>query len=129
MFPEVTSPPPYRLFVDDERESSYLTFLVTQGVSDLDPAGPWVVARSQGEAQQIITERGLPELISFDHDYGSRAAGSGRELAEWLVRQGTEGLLDLSGMKYQVHSRDPIGRVNIRGVLDGAQARPVYVES
>ena len=77
-----------------------------------------MIARTQAEAQQIITERGLPELISFDHDFGSPEAGTGHDLAKWLVVQALDGRLDLRGLKYQVHSRNPVGQVNIRGVLD-----------
>ncbi|GGR28987.1 cyclic-phosphate processing receiver domain-containing protein [Deinococcus ruber] len=112
------SHPPYRLFVDHERTPDFLTFLATQGVHDLISNGPWITARSQSEAQQIIAERGLPELISFGHEYGSAEAGSGPELARWLVKRAQDGLIDLKTLKYQVHSRDLVGRVNIRGVLD-----------
>ena len=113
-----TSPQPYRLFVDDWRDPAFLAFLATHGVQDLVQGGPWVIARTQSEAQQIITERGLPELISFDHDYGPPGAGNGHDLAKWLVEQALDGLIDLRPLKYQVHCRNPVGRVNIRGVLD-----------
>ena len=118
MSPASTSPQPYRLFVDDERDPAFLAFLATHGVRDLVQGGPWVVARTQQEAQRIITERGLPELISFDHDYGPPEAGNGHDLAKWLVEQALDGSLDLRMLKYQVHSRNPVGQVNIRGVLD-----------
>ena len=110
--------PPYRLFVDHERNPDFLTFLATQGVHDLTSAGPWVTVRSQFEAQQVMTARGLPELISFGHEYGSPEAGSGAELARWLVARAQDGLIDLRALNSQVHSRDLVGRVNIRGVLD-----------
>ena len=113
-----TIPQPYRLFVDDERDPAFLAFLATHGVHDLVQDGPWVIARTQSEAQQIINERGLPELISFDHDYGPPEAGNGHDLAKWLVEQALDGLIDLRPLKYQVHSRNPVGQVNIRGVLD-----------
>ena len=118
MFPAATSFLPYCLFVDDERDPAFLAFLATQGVHDLVLDGHWVIARTQAEAQQIITVRGLPELISFDHDYGPPEAGNGHDLAKWLVEQALDGRLDLRGLKYQVHSRNPVGQVNIRGVLD-----------
>lgn len=108
----------YRLFVDDERDPAFLEFLVRQGSRDLVPDGPWVVARSQPEAQQIITGRGLPEMISFDHDYGPPEAGNGHDLANWLVEEALDGRLNLRGLWYQVHSRNPVGQINIWGVLD-----------
>ena len=109
---------PYRLFVDDERDPAFLEFLIRQGSRDITPDGPWVIARTQQESEQIITVRGLPEMISFDHDYGPPEAGNGHDLAEWLVEQALDGSLDLRALKYQVHSRNPVGQVNIRGVLD-----------
>ena len=109
---------PYRLFVDDEHDPAFLEFLIRQGSRDITPDGPWVIARTQQEAEQIITLRGLPEMISFDHDYGPPEAGNGHDLAEWLVEQALDGSLDLRALKYQVHSRNPVGQVNIRGVLD-----------
>ena len=116
MTPRETNP--YRLFVDDERDPAFLEFLIRQGSRDITPDGPWVIARTQQEAEQIITVRGLPEMISFDHDYGPPEAGNGHDLAEWLVEQALDGSLDLRALKYQVHSRNPVGQVNIRGVLD-----------
>ncbi|WP_407541676.1 hypothetical protein Q0M94_19495 (plasmid) [Deinococcus radiomollis] len=108
----------YRLFVDDEHDPAFLAFLIRQGSRDLVPEGPWVIARSQPEAQQIITVRGLPEMISFDHDYGPAEAGNGHDLARWLVEEALKGRLDLRNLQYQVHSRSAVGQVNIRGVLD-----------
>ena len=116
MTPRETNP--YRLFVDDERDPAFLEFLIRQGSRDITPDGPWVIARTQQEAEQIIAVRGLPEMISFDHDYGPPEAGNGHDLAEWLVEQALDGSLDLRALKYQVHSRNPVGQVNIRGVLD-----------
>ena len=57
-------------------------------------------------------------MISFDHDYGPDDAGNGHDLAKWLVEQDLDGLIDLTPLRYQVHSRNPIGARNIRGVLD-----------
>ena len=109
---------PYRLFVDDERDPAFLEFLIRQGSRDITPDGPWVIARTQQEAQELITMRGLPEMISFDHDYGPTEAGNGHDLAKWLVEEALDGRLDLRNLTYQVHSRNPVGQVNIRGVLD-----------
>ena len=39
-------------------------------------------------------------------------------MAKWLVEEALDGRLDLCGLRYQVHSRNPVGQINIRGVLD-----------
>ena len=116
--PAPHSPQPYRLFIDDERDPAFLEFLIRQGSRDLVPDGPWIVVRSQQEAQRLITERGGPEFISFDHDCGLPEAGNGHDLAHWLVAEVLDGRLDLRGLQYQVHSRNPVGQINIQGVLD-----------
>lgn len=109
--------PPWKLFVDDERDPTFLNRLQAEGEA-VDSEGPWTVARTQHEAQALIEARGLPEVISFDHDYGPEEAGNGHDLAKWLVEQDLDGALDLTRLRYQVHSRNPIGARNIRGVLD-----------
>jgi len=70
------------------------------------------------EAQNVISDLGWPEWISFDHDLGDNVP-TGYDLAHWLVEQD----LDLSIMPaqfaYQVHSANPVGAANIQGLLDG----------
>ena len=108
----------WKLFVDDERDPAFLRTLRAQG-ERVDADGPWTVARTQQEAQALILKFGLPSVISFDHDYGPPDAGDGHGLAKWLVEQDLSGTVDLSRLAYQVHSRNPVGAANIRGVLDG----------
>jgi len=110
--------PPVRLFVDDERDPAFLLRLRDRG-EQIDPDGPWTVVRTQWAAQAHLLAHGLPDLISFDHDYGPPEAGDGHGLAKWMVDQALDGRLDLNGLRYQVHSQNPIGRQNIEGVLDG----------
>ena len=77
-----------------------------------------MINRTQREAQEFITVSGLLEMISFDHDYGPPEARNGHDLAKWLVEEALDGRLDTRNLEYYVHSRNPIGQVNIRGVLD-----------
>lgn len=112
----------WKLFVDDEREPAFLTFLKMRG-EDVEADGPWVVARTQSEAQELILRLGVPSFISFDHDYGPPEAGNGHDLAKWLVEQALDGRVRLEGLRFQVHSRNPVGAANIRGVLEGFLAR------
>ena len=107
----------WKLFVDDERDPEFLQLLSAQG-EPIDPEGPWITARSQYEAQTLIADQGLPTMMSFDHDFGPEEAGNGHRLAKWLVEQDLDGALDLTHLSYQVHSRNPVGARNIRGVLD-----------
>ncbi|OON70353.1 cyclic-phosphate processing receiver domain-containing protein [Hymenobacter sp. CRA2] len=96
-------PTAYKLYLDDLRTPR------TEG---------WVVVRSFEEFVATITERGVPAEISFDHDLGwDEARGcerpSGYDCAKWLVAQG------LLVERFNVHSANPVGAANIRGLLEG----------
>lgn len=95
-------PMPYKLYLDDLRTPR------TTG---------WVVVRSFEEFVATIEQRGVPTEISFDHDLGWDEARncelpSGYDCAKWLVAQG------LLVERFHVHSANPVGAANIRGLLD-----------
>lgn len=111
----------YKLYIDDIRNP---------------PDGTWVVARSVDAAISYVLEYGFPRFISFDHDLGLKLrarddqaiilvaeeedteAPSGYDFAKWLVNEDIEhGWMD-GGFDYQVHSANPVGAANIRGLLD-----------
>lgn len=98
----------YKLFLDDLRtvEMVYTT-------------NDFVVVRSFAEFVKYIEEHGLPEFISFDNDLGEDAKGNllpdGYSCAKWLVY---ESKLDLSTLKFNVHSANPVAKVQIESLLD-----------
>lgn len=106
-----------RLFLDDMRDP---------------PAdgGDWVVVRSTTEAVAWCEAHGCPDVIAFDHDLGT--ADTGMRFAKWLVEQDLEagGAFIPQGFTFSVHSMNPVGRLNIQGLLEGylerrqTQARP-----
>ena len=109
----------WKLFVDDLRKPEYLEQTKTHGQVFAFTTGPWHVAINQWEAQALITAKGLPSVISFDHDYGEEEqTGNGHHLAQWLAERHIEGTFDLRAMNYQVHSSNPEGKRNIIGVLE-----------
>jgi hypothetical protein len=91
----------------------------------------WIVVRSYKEFVKVITEKGLPDLISFDHDlagehyplsekiesidYGKYKEKTGYHCALWLVEYCKTNNKPLP--KWQVHSLNPVGRVNIVQLL------------
>ena len=91
----------YRMFIDDER------FPATDG---------WVIVRSSEEAIALIERDGFPEFISFDHDLG------GDDTSMALVRYMIEAALENPSLPfpraYDVHSQNPVGATNIRGLMD-----------
>ena len=85
----------------------------------------WVIVRSYDEFVNHITENGIPDLISFDHDLGIEhiqyyfnnvVEKTGKDCAKWLVDYCIDNQLELP--KYYVHSANPIGRQNIINYLE-----------
>lgn len=95
----------YRLFLDDERDPP-------------KDSGPWEIARTSGEAIDLLLRRGVPLYISFDHDLG------GEDKATRYVDALFNYIMDNhvpmpAGFAYYVHSQNPIGAGNIEGKLEG----------
>lgn len=83
-----------KLFLDDVRPA---------------PDASWVVVRSYAAFIAHIKAHGVPDVISFDHDLGTRE--SGYDCARWLIEHRYR-------VKFwRVHSMNPVGRENIRFVL------------
>jgi hypothetical protein len=99
-----------KLFLDDLRTVD----MVYSGadVNDFD------LVRSYNEFVHYIESKGLPEFISFDNDLGLDENGAlapdGYAAAKWLVY---ESGLDLSKLKFKVHSANPVASEQIKGLL------------
>lgn len=94
----------YRLFLDDERDPP-------------DDGLPWRVARTLGEAFGMLTDHGMPIFISFDHDLGPHETG--KMFANDICDHFASGGIGVPrGFDYYVHSQNPIGAANIRGMMD-----------
>lgn len=120
----------YNLFLDDERQSKCL-----------GDTRAWETVRSYNAFKEIILKRGLPAFISFDHDLAGQQYVSteeqwregiiysdplwkeqtGYHCALWLMDYCRERGLPLPA--YQVHSMNPVGRINIKQLLETAKQR------
>ncbi len=98
----------------------------------------WVVVRSYNEFVDYITDNGIPDLISFDHDladehiadyfdqvhkmgwaapsYDNYKEMTGLDCAKWLVEYVTDNNLKLPNCG--VHSHNPVGADNIRSYIN-----------
>lgn len=65
------------------------------------------------EFVKFISENGLPDFISFDHDLGE--GKTGYDCAKWLVEYCLDNNLSLP--EYDSHSQNPIGKENILTLL------------
>lgn len=101
----------YQLFLDDLRTVSMV-------YSHL-PEDAFVIVRNYPDFVRTITEKGLPQFISFDNDLGLDESGEiapdGYAAAKWLVY---ESGLDLTELKYYVHSANPVAKKQIEGLLE-----------
>lgn len=88
----------YNIYLDDERKCPE----------------DHILCKNYYEFVELITERGLPYRIAFDHDLGS-GQPDGRDAAEWLVNYCLERKLELP--RCGVHSMNPVGASEIKSVL------------
>jgi hypothetical protein len=118
----------FNLYLDDVR-------VPTDSYTGKSAEG-WTIVRSYDEFVKIITEKGLPYIISFDHDladehvydyilnvrregtinYDKYREKTGLSCAKWLVEYCMDKNLPLPG--YAVHSANPIGAENIKSYLE-----------
>lgn len=94
----------YRLFIDDERYPP-------------NDGHEWIIARSSQAAIDCIVTNGIPSYISYDHDLGGD--DTSMRFIVWLIDSYLDGVLTEFPNKYTVHSQNPVGARNIRGILDG----------
>ena len=96
----------WTLFLDDERTPTW-----SLGADVL-------IARDCDEARKLVSEMGVPSVISFDHDLGTTE--SGFTFMWWLVDESLDKRLDLTKVtRVIVHSMNPTGARNIAGLWDG----------
>jgi hypothetical protein len=119
----------YNLFLDDERQPKCLGDTRT-----------WEVVRNYSDFKTMILNRGVPSFISFDHDLaGQQYAATiddhtdiiyadplwkdktGYHCAHWLAEYCRGRGIPLP--QYQVHSMNPVGRVNIKQLLESYKER------
>lgn len=91
-----------KLFLDDIRDP---------------PDNTWSVARTYSDAVDLIRELGYPEEISFDHDLGDEKTGL--DLAHYLIEMDLDSKSMPGNFSFSVHSANPVGRANIKALLDG----------
>ena len=96
----------YNLFIDDLREVSYISNIVSPFVES-----DWKVCRTSSDAISCVIEHGIPEFISFDHDLGEEDTVM-VFLKKWTV------LFPLNKFPdYYIHSSNPVGKENIESFV------------
>lgn len=127
-----------KLFLDDIRKPLDVKVAWHGGVFEEFPSlYSWDIVRSYADFTKYILTRGLPTLISFDHDlawehypqkdvslittidYSKFKEKTGYDCAKWLADYCVVNNLPLPD--YMVHSFNPVGRTNIVQFLERFQ--------
>jgi len=99
-----------KLFLDDIRTIDM--------VYDKSMEAEFNIVRTYNDFVDYIEKNGLPDFISFDNDLGldenGEVAPDGYAAVKWLVY---ESKLDISNLKYKVHSANPVAAKQIDGLL------------
>jgi hypothetical protein len=97
----------------------------------------WYIVRTYEDFTSWITENGLPDEISFDHDLAQidNDPSSGRESFKYYEKTGYDAAKWLceycwtNGLpipKWNVHSANPVGRDNITQLIENFEKRLNY---
>ena len=98
------------IFLDDERAP---------------PPGNWLLARDATQFLALLRDH-EPTIISFDHDLGCDERGAELPSGQHCMRQLIDEAMDRPAMFEHLrlvvlHSANPVGRANMRGLLESAQ--------
>ena len=126
-----------KLFLDDIRNPKDGIGLVPSNLNKFYWANDWTVVRTYEEFVSYITENGLPDFISFDHDLADEhyvaymelqkgkieesvpTEKTGYQAAKWLVDYCVDNSVLIP--EYIVHSQNEVGKKNIQSYLENAK--------
>jgi hypothetical protein len=118
----------WKLFIDDDCDGVRKPSITVENrvwrsmmnlplsAPDTRAHGDWVLARSALESISLIEQLGMPSFVSFDHDLGD--GHDAISVAHWMVERDMDGHCFPTDFTFEVHSGNPVGRANIRGLID-----------
>lgn len=118
----------WKLFLDDDADGSREPSISVENprwrasvglplsVPDHWHLGSWLIARCHDEAIDLINKHGFPNFASFDHDLGD--GKDGIAVVRYLIELDLDKACMPEDFAYEAHSANPVGRANIRGLLD-----------
>lgn len=121
------------IFIDDIRQP-YDVFRTTI-LPIYESDSKWVIVRSYEDFVNVLKDKGIPDIVSFDHDlsydaylpenqegdidYDNLEEKTGYDAAKYLVEVCMDKGVDLP--MYYVHSANPVGSENIKNYLENAK--------
>ncbi|REC48524.1 cyclic-phosphate processing receiver domain-containing protein [Chryseobacterium pennipullorum] len=115
------------LFLDDVRFPVEAYHYTRQ---DFFLRGDWHIVQNYDQFVSWIRKKGLPEMISFDHDLADEhdpkadtqewVEKTGYECAKWLVAYCLDQHMDIP--EFYCHSMNPVGKKNITSLLNNFKA-------
>ena len=102
LWPDVDAMKEVKLWIDDCRDL---------------PDSEWLLARTSDQAIDIIKHSGMPDVISFDHDLGGD--DTAMKVVHFIINSWLSKTLEMpKNFQYFVHSANPVGAENIRGLME-----------
>ena len=121
----------YNLFLDDIRSlSDTYNYMKDPRYNTLD----WVIVRNFNEFKNAIDQRGVPDLVSYDHDLGAEHYDESMYHSVDACNKVSENFTEKTGLDctkylisklkksskhpdYLIHSWNPVGKINIRNTI------------
>ena len=115
----------YNLYLDDFRDPPDSAFYKGEAIYNLVE---WEVVRNYDDFVKIIEEKGIPEIISFDHDlavshyelqlpYDQYTEKTGYHCAKWLIYYCIDNNKKLPA-EILIHSMNVAGSLNIKSLFE-----------
>lgn len=117
----------YKLFLDDFRKPSDAANYMPQRTRFIYRDLDWDIVRNYDQFVSTIERRGLPDLVSFDHDladehyaptgisYDDFKERTGYHCMQWMIEHILENKLPCP--QVLVHSLNPVGGENIENLF------------
>ena len=124
----------YNLYLDDVREPWQSgNYVYPIDIRHHYRIKEWIIVRNYDSFVNYITEKGLPNLVSFDHDladihydtdsYEESIEKTGYDCAKWLIEYCVKNNKELP--EFLVHSANPIGAENIKNILNNFKKQTI----
>lgn len=114
----------YNLFLDDIRQPNEVANYCHPSLASIYRKLEWVIVRNYEQFVETVREKGLPDIVSFDHDLSEihydpstwtesfrYKEKTGYDCAKWFGEYIVDNKLKIPDIL--IHSQNPVGKENI----------------